>query len=163
MITANSVLCALLAIYHLISNTHSWIIVNYYSFKIFQCFRLTPITQLLLHNQLALKIYGRCQQYTALSHWFDGVFTWKQGWLMVYCICLEKRQLGQSELKKWLSRLSEDEIAEFLTKTEQNKYKYEQNIKLHECYKYLFLRSISQRKQYSVYILKLCRHIGQSF
>ena len=99
MITANSVLCPSLAIYHLISNAHLWIIVNYYSFKIFQCFWLTLITQLLLHNQLALKIYGRYQQYTALSHWFDGVFTWKQGWSMVYCICLEKRQLVQSELK----------------------------------------------------------------
>ena len=115
MITANSVLCPSLAIYHLISNAHSWIIVNYYSFKIFQCFWLTLITQLLLHNQLALKIYGRYQQYTALSHWFDGVFTWKQGWSMVYCICLEKRQLVQSELKngfqgsvwRWNSRISD--------------------------------------------------------
>ena len=47
---------------------------------------------------------------------------------MVYCICLEKRPLGQSDLKKWRSRLSEDEIAEFLTKTEWHKYKYK-----HEC------------------------------
>ena len=120
MITANSVLCPSLAIYHLISNAHSWIIVNYYSFKIFQCFWLTLITQLLLHNQLALKIYGRYQQYTALSHWFDGVFTWKQGWSMVYCICLEKRQLVQSELKngfqgsvwRWNSRISDQNWTE---------------------------------------------------
>ena len=30
--------------------------------------------------------------------------------------------------------MSEDEIAELLTKTEWNKYKYKQNIMLHECY-----------------------------
>ena len=30
--------------------------------------------------------------------------------------------------------MSEDEIAEFLTTAERNKYKYKQNIMLHECY-----------------------------
>ena len=153
MIIANSVLCALLAIYHLIS--HSWITVNYYSFKIFQCFWLTLITQLLLHDQLALWKIPAIYSPVPLIWWCVYLETR----LIDGILYLPRKKAAWTKwTKKWLSRLSEDEKAEFLTKTERNKYKFK-----HECYKYLFLRSICQRKQYSVYILKLCRDIGQSF
>ena len=48
---------------------------------------------------------------------------------MVYMIGNEAAW-ANSELKKWRSRLSDDEIAEYLTKTERKKCKYEQNILL---------------------------------
>lgn len=112
--------------------------------------------QLLLHNQLALKINYMEDASNIQPCPID---------LMVYLpidgiLYLPRKKAAWTKwTKKWLSRLSEDEIPEFLTETEQNKYmyKYKQNIMLHDCYKYLFLRSICQGKQYSVYILKLCR------
>ena len=49
-------------------------------------------------------MFGRCEQF---FHRFDGTFDWKLG-------CL-----GKSELKKWRSRLFEDEIAEFLDEIQE--------------------------------------------
>ena len=57
------------------------------------------------------------------------------------------------------SRLSEDEIAEFLTETERKEKKNTQNILLDICYQ-LFEEYPQERP--SVYILKLCLKIGQS-
>ena len=37
---------------------------TYYSFKIFRRFWLAPISRLILHNHLALTIFGRFEQYT---------------------------------------------------------------------------------------------------
>ena len=37
---------------------------NYYSFKIFHQFWLAPILWIILHNQLVLTKFGRCEQYT---------------------------------------------------------------------------------------------------
>ena len=58
------------------------------------------------------------------------------------------------------SRLSEDEIAEFLTETERKENKNTQNILLNICY--LLLEEYPQKRP-CVYILKLCqKKIGQS-
>ena len=57
------------------------------------------------------------------------------------------------------SRLSEDEIAEFLTETEWKENKNTQNILLNICY--LLFEEYPQKRP-CVYILKLCRKIGQS-
>ena len=57
------------------------------------------------------------------------------------------------------SRLSEDEIAEFLTETERKENKNTQNILLDICY--LLFEEYPQKRP-CVYILKLCRKIGQS-
>ena len=57
------------------------------------------------------------------------------------------------------SRLSEDEIAEFLTETERKENKNTQNILLNICY--LLFEEYPQKRP-CVYILKLCRKIGQS-
>ena len=58
-------------------------------------------------------------------------------------------------LKKWCSRLSEDEIAEFLPKTERKKCKNTQNIAD-------VIEEYLQEKT-SVYILRPCWEIGQGF
>ena len=58
------------------------------------------------------------------------------------------------------SRLPEDEIAEFLTEeTELKENKNTQNILLNICY--LLFEEYPQKRP-CVYILKLCRKIGQS-
>ena len=43
---------------------------QYYPFKIFRRFRLATIPRLIRHNQLALTIFERCEQY---NHRFDGI------------------------------------------------------------------------------------------
>ena len=77
-------------------------------------------------------------------------------------IWLDTRLLGQikSELKRWRSWLFEDEIAELLTKTEWEKCKNMQNILLNGFY--LLFEEYLQDET-SVYILKACQEIGQSF
>ena len=57
------------------------------------------------------------------------------------------------------SRLSEDEVAEFLTETERKENKNTQNILRDICY--LLFEEYPQERP-CVYILKLCRKIGQS-
>ena len=57
------------------------------------------------------------------------------------------------------SRLSEGEITEFLTETERKENKNTQNILLDICY--LLFEEYPQKRP-CVYILKLCRKIGQS-
>ena len=59
---------------------------NYYSFKIFHRFWLAKIPWLILHNQLALTKFGRCEQQTidSMVYWLenvliDGVLIWKRG------------------------------------------------------------------------------------
>ena len=59
----------------------------YYSFEIFRCFWLAPFPWLILHNQLALTIFGRCKQYTIDS--------------MVYLI---RNNAGITVVKKFWSR-----------------------------------------------------------
>ena len=96
----------------------------YYSSKIY-----APFSDW-LKGQLVLTVFGRCEQHTIDS--------------MVY-ISLETREIGHRSTsfsmrgrlavihewtKKWRSRLSEDEVAEFLTKTARNKCKNVQNISL---------------------------------
>ena len=54
--------------------------------------------------------------------------------------------MGYSELRKRRSRLSEDEIEEFLIKTERTKYKNTQNILFNGSYMYL-LKSIWKNRQ----------------
>ena len=63
-------------------------IVHHYSFKIFRRFWLAPISRLILHNQLVLTIFGKCQQYAIdsmvyllgneVDRWY---FAWKLGYL----------------------------------------------------------------------------------
>ena len=67
-------------------------------------------------------------------------------------------RLFTNELKKWSSQLSEEEIAEFLTKTEQKKCQTTQNILLGGCY--LLCKEYLEEKLF--YILKPRREIGQS-
>ena len=59
---------------------------NYFSFKIFHRFWLAKIPWLILHNQLALTKFGRCEQQTidSMVYWLenvliDGVLIWKRG------------------------------------------------------------------------------------
>ena len=54
--------------------------------------------------------------------------------------------MGYSELRKRRSRLSEDEIEEFLTKTERTKCKNTQNILFNGSYMYV-LKSIWKNRQ----------------
>ena len=80
----------------------------------------------------------------------EGILTWKRS-------CL-----GNNELKKVAFSLSEDKIAEFLTKTERKKGKNAQNILFDGCY-LRFEEHLREKKKTktSVYILKPCREIGQ--
>ena len=64
------------------------------------------------YNQLTLTKFERCERYTIdlkvyllQTRLIEGIFAWKRG-----CLC-------KSELKKLRLHLSEDDIAEFLTKT----------------------------------------------
>ena len=126
-----------------------------YSFKIFRRHWLAPILRLIRHNRRALTIFGRGEQYTIDStvHLIgNGADRWY--------ICLETRLLRQKWTEKWLSRLFEDGIAELLTYTEWKKCKNTQNILLDGFY--LLFEEYLQDKT-SVYILKLCGEIGQSF
>ena len=87
----------------------------------------------------------------AIYHRFDGILAWKRGWWMVYLLLDEaawavgNRSTSfpstvarlpvfffffKNELKKWLLRLSEDEIDEILTKTERKKCKDTQNVSI---------------------------------
>ena len=57
---------------------------NHYSFKIFRCFWLDRVPRQILHYQLALTIFGRCDQYTINSMVYllgNEVYRWY--------ICLE--------------------------------------------------------------------------
>ena len=74
----------------------------------------------------------------------DGIFAWKRD-------CL-----GNQWSKKWRSRLSEDELAEFLKKCKNT-----QNILLDRSY--LLFEEYLQEKKTSFCILKRCRGMGQSF
>ena len=81
-----------------------------------------------------------------MAYWLgNGVDRW-------YDIYLETRLLGRS-------RLSEDEKAEFFTKTERKKCKNTQNILLDGCY-LLFEQYLLENT--SVDILNPYREIGQS-
>ena len=105
----------------------------------------------------------------------DGIFVWKRGCCMGNrpSINLVSRR-GRLAVfffepvnwkKNWRSRLSEDEIAGFLTKIERKKCKNSQyqNLLLNGCY-LLFeeYEEEKNKKKTSVYILKPYREIGQS-
>ena len=64
--------------------------------------------------------------------------------------------MSNSELKKWRSRLSDDEIAEYLTKTERKKCKYKQNILLDGFY-------LKKKNPVCLYPEARCRGTGQNF
>ena len=94
-----------------------------YSFKIFRRFWLAPFLRLIFHNQRALTIRtfirpGKSEQFTNDS--------------MVYLIGIEA-SWAIDQRPKWRLLLSEDEIDEFLTKTERKKCKSAQNVLLDEC------------------------------
>ena len=57
--------------------------------------------------------------WSILIQWF----TCQEVRLISGIFCFERRLLGQKWTKKWRSWLSEDEIAQFLTKTAQKKWK----------------------------------------
>ena len=93
----------------------------HHSFKIFRRFWLAPFLRLIFHNQRALTIRtfilpGRSEQLTNDS--------------MVYLIGNEA-SWAIDHRPKWRLLLSEDEIDEFLTKTERKKCKSTQNV-LHD-------------------------------
>lgn len=67
-------------------------------------------------------------------------------------------QLFTSELEEGPSRLSKDEFAKFLFKTERWERKNTQKLLLDICY--LLFDEYLQEKN-CIYILKLCRRIGQ--
>ena len=98
----------------------------------------------------------------------DDIFNWKRGWSMVYlngneAACMANRLsinvVSRPAGLAVYSRLSEDEIAEFLTETERKENKNTQNILLDICY--LLFEKYPQERP-CVYILKLCRKMGQS-
>ena len=109
--------------------------------------RLALIPRLILHNQPALTKFGRYEQYT-INIVVCLIGNEADRWY----ICFETRLHGQQtiderrfqarrhsclitgELKRRRSRLSADEIAEFLTKTERKESKNTQNILLDEFY-----------------------------
>ena len=105
---------------------------DHYSFKIFPRLWLAPFPWLILHNQLALAIrtswkkraiYQRLDGITWLeTRLIDGIFDWKRVYM----------SNSQDHRPKWRSLLSEDEIDEFLTKTERKKCKSTQNVLLDE-------------------------------
>ena len=70
------------------------------------------MAQLILHIQLAPTILGICEQYT-----IDSMVYLIENEVDRWHICLETRMFGPLSR----SRLSEDEIAEFVTKTEGKK------------------------------------------
>ena len=142
-----------------------------YQFKIFHRFWLA----LILHNQLALTKFGRCELYTmnSMAYWLGNevhqLLIWKRRWHGQKTIdqprFQEKRRswFFTSELKIMaFTRLFEDEIAyNILIKTKRKESKNTQNILLDRCY-LLFedrLRSICKKKpdHECVYIRKLCK------
>ena len=72
----------------------------------------------------------------------------------------QRRTVYQEWIKKWPSRLLEDEIAEFLTKTERKETKNKQNILLDGCC--LRFEGYLQDRKTCFSILKLCPNIGLS-
>ena len=91
-------------------STHAkfiWIVdFNHYSFKISRCFWLDPVPRQILYNQLALTIFGRCDQYKINSMVYllgNEVGRWY--------ICLETGLLG----KQWWLFEDEIHVAEFTT------------------------------------------------
>ena len=116
-----------------------------YWFKIFCRFWLTQSLRLILHNQLALTKFGRCEQYIndSMVYWLGNEAAWaialinlvsRRGGLAVYSRATALSSLVTSELKEWCSRLSKDEIPEFLSNTERKESKNTQNILLDRCY-----------------------------
>ena len=93
--------------------------------------------QLILRIQLAPTIFGICEQYT-----IDSMVYLIENEVDRRTICLETRLFGPLSR----SRLSEDEIAEFLTKTGGKKWKNKQNILLDGFY--LLFLEISARKKH---------------
>ena len=94
----------------------------HYSFKIFRRFWLAPFPRLIFHN-ITIRTFirpGRSEQLTKCN---DS---------MVYLIENEA-SWAIDHWPKWLLLLSEDEIDEFLTKTERKKCKSAQNVLLDEC------------------------------
>ena len=83
-------------------------------------FLLAPIPWLILHNQQALTLCGRCEQYTIN---FRGIFDWKRGIDQPFLQAQRPSCVLTSELKKKRSRLSENEINELLTETERKESK----------------------------------------
>ena len=77
--------------------------------------------QLILRIQLAPTIFGICEQYT-----IDSMVYLIENEVDRWHICPETRLFGPLNR----SRLSKDEIAEFLTKTEGKKWTNTQNILL---------------------------------
>ena len=103
----------------------------------FRRFWLALMPQLILNIQLAPTILGICEQYT-----IDSMVYLIENEVDRWHICLETRMFGPLSR----SRLSEDEIAEFVTKTEGKKRKNKQNILLDGFY--LLFLEISARKKH---------------
>ena len=61
--------------------------------------------------------------------------------------------LFTSELQKWTLQLSEDKVAEFLTKTERKKFKITQSILLNGCF-------LCFARKHLLNILKPCQETG---
>ena len=108
----------------------------HYSFKIFPRFWLAAFPWLILHNQRALAIRtfirpGRSEQF--IMQRLDGI-TWLETRLIDGIFDWKRVYMGNSQdhRPKWRSLLPEDEIDEFLTKTERKKCKSTQNVLLDE-------------------------------
>ena len=103
--------------------------------------------------------------YCLKTRLIDGIWAWKRGNLgnrpSINLASGRERQAVYSRMnlkKWWRSRLSEDEITEFLTKTERT-----QNIHVLLDIIY-FLSSIYKKNHLFInYILRPCREISQSF
>ena len=118
--------------------------IIYCSCKIFRFLWLAPIPRLILHNQPALNKFGRCKQYTIDSietRLIYGIFDWKRGFLgnksSINVVSI-RSGLQWLFIHEWTKKtcpswLSEDEIAEFLTKTEWKESGNTQNILLDGC------------------------------
>ena len=128
-------------------------IPDHYSFKTFPRFWLAPFPWLILHNQRALTIRtfirpGKSEQFTNDS--------------MVYLIGIEA-SWAIDQRPKWRLLVSEDEIDEFLTKTERKKCKSAQKVLLDEC-DLLFWEVSARYTTFYIllHILKRRRERGQS-
>ena len=117
----------------------------------FRSFLLAQIARRILHKQPVVKFL----KIWAIYHRLYGISAWKRGWSKVYF--LTTRLFGQQWTKKWCWWLCEDEIAEFLTKTEGRKCKNTQNILLDWCY--LLFEKYLQEKIICFYSENLPRYI----
>ena len=115
------------------------------SFTIFRLSWLAPITRLLLHYQPAITIFWRSRQ--PIRWYIVPIYIYKKN--SFQAAARAAACLFMHEINSKSSRLSADEIAQFLTKTERKKCKSTPKILLDGCNPNVWTSICKKNKQRS--------------